>query len=252
MTEGGLDILFATTILALCDGGWGEVEAELYEMNEKLRLNSTLPSWIISSFRFEMRTELVLCDYRMTKRHAEILGSVLNSARRLKRLVLQHNPFGCKGTVAIAKALATNETINTLHLTGCAVGDLGATALAAALGSNRALTFLHLESNEITDSGASALAEALLHRNRTLLELLIRDNCLTEVGNDALVAAFQLPRKVSCLRVNTMRPWKKKQLTELRAKPKSGWQRWLDSIPISLGGARSTPKPPHFPSHWFE
>ena len=180
MKEGGEELFLCTIFMELTDFGWALWEDELYELNVKHRLQEALPSWITSTLRHQLRTELVLCNYHMGPRHGQLIGQALNHGTRLQRLVLQHNPIGDEGTEAIAKALYENKNLDTLHLVGARIGTEGVKHLAAALKHNRSLQFLHLGLNEIDDEGIAILADGL-RDNHVLGEVLLENN---PFGND--------------------------------------------------------------------
>lgn len=172
------------------EGGRSEPAAERGDPHVSFRdarsaaLSDALPSWMIGTFRHHMRTELVLCSYSLSDRHAVLLGGVLAQTRRLRRLVLQHNrDIGDAGAAAIAAALhdSAEPVLEDLHLAYCGVGDEGAVALASALATNRSLQLLHLAGNSVTDTGADAIANAVRRNPRSCLgELMLGDNQLSQ------------------------------------------------------------------------
>lgn len=200
----GRDIVTAEIFMHLCDFGWGLWEEELRYMNSKIGLHGTLPSWLISSFRGGMRTELVLCAYRMNPRHGQLIGDVASSFSRIQRLVLLENNLGCDGARGIAMALSREGcTITDVLLDKCQIGDAGAAAIAEAIRGRVVLTtggngrrvfpplrLLQLEENLIRDAGALALADAL-RLNRVLSNLCVGGNYIGPAGLAALSAAFE-------------------------------------------------------------
>ena len=194
--EGGRDLVFAMELADALGCGWMDEEAELRKVNDILRLNSTLPSWLLSTFRDDMRTELVLGGYGMVPLHAAFMARALPCAPRLTRLVIHHGHFGDTGVVHIASALAEPGCLlEDLHLAGVEMGDRGAEALANALRTNRRLDLLNIETNWITDRGAEAFADVLETANKTLMELQLGSNAISTRGCTALRRVFsQSPR----------------------------------------------------------
>merc|ERR1712096_569572 len=69
--------------------------------------------------------------------------------------------IGWQGAVALAEALKTNTTVQTIDLGSNRIGPEGAVALAEALKTNTTVQKIDLGSNSIGPEGAVALAEAL-------------------------------------------------------------------------------------------
>jgi hypothetical protein len=177
LKEGGHDLLFATVLMDVIDFGWPLWEMRIHELNAKHKLQTALPSWIISTLRHQMRTELVLCSYGMVPLHGVLIGQALNHTERLTRLVIQHNSLRDVGTSAIAEAIAQNSTLQEVHLVGCEITDQGATALGHAMRSNCSIRFLHLAQNRIGDVGVQRLAEGIAANPRAAInELQLGDN----------------------------------------------------------------------------
>jgi len=195
--EGGHDVVFAMELADALGCGWMDEESELRKVNDILGLNSTLPSWMLSTFRDDMRTELALGGYAMVPMHAKFMSRALPCAPRLTRLVIHHAYFGDGGVAHLANALAQPGCIlEDLHLAGVHMGDEGAKALGDALRVNRKLDLLNIENNCITDRGAIALADALEHDNTTLMELKLGSNAIGSAGCAALLAVFsRSPRR---------------------------------------------------------
>ena len=109
------------------------------------------------------------------------LAEALRHNSSLTELDLSANPgCGSAGAVALGAALVRNETLRSLNLGGCALGDDGAIALAQGLAGARGLRRLSLFTNAISDSGAAELARGAARGELTELELR---------GNPAIGAA---------------------------------------------------------------
>lgn len=104
----------------------------------------------------------------------------------LRRLELSDNRLGCDGTEVLSSLLrAPYQSLRTLFLDSCYVGDDGAKSIAQALLHNRYLQHLSLMHNRVGVSGIRAIAEAL-HRNASLLSLNVSHNVLGPLGVRAL------------------------------------------------------------------
>lgn len=99
---------------------------------------------------------------------------------------------------ALAKALQRNATLEILHFSGNAIGDVGAQELAKGLESNAALQRVDLSSNSIGDAGAQALAK-VLEKNATLLRFDLSYNQIGDVGLQALAKALETNRTLQML-----------------------------------------------------
>ncbi|GBG35039.1 Protein kinase, putative, partial [Hondaea fermentalgiana] len=131
---------------------------------------------------------------------ATALANALASYETLQTLNLGGNKIGDEGTTALANALASYESLQTLNLGGNNIGDEGAMALANALANNESLHTLHLGGNNIGDEGAMALANALannasLHTldfdfdNSAIEDALTRNRTLYEQSQTPLMQA---------------------------------------------------------------
>jgi hypothetical protein len=160
--HGGRDLVFAAELAEALGFGWELEELELREINDLLGLESPLPSWLLSTFRDQQRTELVLANYAMTPRHAKFIADSLEASQRMRRLVVHFANFGDYGVSVIAKALVSKTLLLVdLHLVGVQMGDEGAKAIAAAIASpDCSIGIWNLENNRITDEGGDALADA--------------------------------------------------------------------------------------------
>lgn len=188
---GGLGATVVMRLAQTLDFFWGGWEQEVRHLNVHLQLNSTLPSWLVSTFRHSQRQELVLIGYGMSPRHGELIGQVMNPFSRVKRLVLLQNTLRDAGARGIAIGLERDTVIEELVLDRCQIGDDGAEALASVLAVNKTLRILQLEENSITDTGACALATVLASVNTSLRELLLGGNYIGPVGSASLEAITQ-------------------------------------------------------------
>ena len=89
------------------------------------------------------------------------VAGALETNMTVDTLFLGGNGIGDAGAAALARALETNTSVATVFLTDNVIGDVGASALATALETNTAVAILSLSSNKIGDTGATALGRAL-------------------------------------------------------------------------------------------
>jgi len=121
---------------------------------------------------------------------AAALAVALETAPRLKRLVLDYNDIGDEGAVALANALQHISSIAALDLKGNSIGDMGAKALSSELWHVAQLTRLDLQSNSIGPSGTRALAAAL--RKHPLMTFLsLAGNPIGDAGAKALASVLR-------------------------------------------------------------
>jgi Ran GTPase-activating protein (RanGAP) involved in mRNA processing and transport len=126
---------------------------------------------------------------RMVKvKGGEALAEALKTNATLQTLDLGGNRILCEGAIALAKALKVNSSLHTLGLDGNKIGSMGAMALAEALEVNSALQALDLGSNEI-GTGVIALTEAL-KTNTTLQRLDITYNGISSLVCDQIKRLF--------------------------------------------------------------
>ena len=110
------------------------------------------------------------------------------SFRNLQTLDLTRIPF--PSLPELAKLLALVPALRSLRARDNGAGHLLAATLASALEQPRCqLTSLDLAENHVDDRGTCALASALFG-NRTLEQLVLRDNGVTDAGASALARAL--------------------------------------------------------------
>jgi hypothetical protein len=131
---------------------------------------------------------------------AEALAQALKHSNRqsLRSLRLEHCAIGDAGAASFGRALACNDSLTALALGGNEIGAAGATALCAGLERNSCLRRLALTHNVIDDVGATSIATAL-HANSTLRSLELRFNRMGAAGGRALAHALTLNRGLARL-----------------------------------------------------
>lgn len=221
---GGPDIAVASVLMSLCEHGWG-----LWEEEVRLLGGGTLPSWLISSLRGGMRSELVLCSYGMSPRHGELLGVGISRWSRIQRLVLMGNRFGCQGAAGIAIGLSCGENdVTELVLDKCGIGCFGAAALASMLTSRHCrLAILQLEENHIHDAGGQALAAAIRSKTGNTargVALLLGGNCMTSVACSELSTACEENPAVSVRLANRFYANQRPAQGAMGSEPPRAWR----------------------------
>ena len=94
------------------------------------------------------------------------------------------------GAAALAEAVRTSTTLQTIDLSRKIIGDVGAAALAEALRTNTTLQTINLKNNEIGAAAAAALAEAL-RTNTTLQIMNLQYNGFGLEGVESLAHALE-------------------------------------------------------------
>mmetsp|Transcript_30419 Transcript_30419/g.92921 ORF Transcript_30419/g.92921 Transcript_30419/m.92921 type:complete len:199 (-) Transcript_30419:330-926(-) len=110
-------------------------------------------------FRLGDCTELDLEDYDLTDDDVAQLALVLRESPNIRLVDLSNNKrITDEGAIALGKALARNDKLNTLELYGCSVGDAGVKALIESIESNArsSIAQMDLRGNPITTAAAHA------------------------------------------------------------------------------------------------
>lgn len=136
--------------------------------------------------------KLDLIDTRLTPNDIQAMARVLLRNQFLVTLSLKGADLG-PGSTHIAKAMATNSTLQILDLSDNNITAKESIEIANMLRANTKLACLNLNNNPIRPVGVIAMSLALCH-NTTLSYLLLRNTGLDNQGYGALA---------SCLQVNT-------------------------------------------------
>lgn len=107
----------------------------------------------------------------------------------LTNLSLYANRLGVEGTIAFAKGLGKNRSLEVLTLGSNRCTDAACAALASAFASQNTLTHIDLKSNEITDVGLRPLMAAFSGMKK-LQKLYLSANPLRRASADCIVQAF--------------------------------------------------------------
>ncbi|KAJ3159541.1 hypothetical protein HDU86_001550 [Geranomyces michiganensis] len=152
----------------------------------------------ISSYVVRGLTSLDVSDNNLG-RGITPLSSALGRNRRLTELSICRNAaLDARDLAALAAALRTNETLESLDLSGTGVdgeGGAGVAALKDAVAGNRTLKTLGLAAAGLTTEGAIALAEAL-PLTTTLRKLDLRENPLDLAGAMAIAMGMKMNRSI--------------------------------------------------------
>ncbi|KAJ3145833.1 hypothetical protein HDU89_006885 [Geranomyces variabilis] len=152
----------------------------------------------VSSYVVRGLTSLDVSDNNLG-RGISPLSSALGRNRRLIDLFLCRNAaLDARDLAALATALRTNDTLETLDLSGTGVdgeGGAGVAALKDAVAGNRALKTLGLAATGLTTEGAIALAEAL-PLTTSLRKLDLRENPLDLAGAMAIAMGMKMNRSI--------------------------------------------------------
>ena len=159
---------------------------DVIALAEVLKTNSTLQSLNLSdndlnpedpiaryyqwnNFRLNYATTITLIKLLFLG-HIMMFRSRYFPHEMLQSLYRHWNPARLEGVVAIAEALKTNSTLNTLDLHKAKLRPKDIRALAEALKTNSTLQSLNLGNNDLEPESVRALAEAITS-NYTLLSL---------------------------------------------------------------------------------
>lgn len=115
---------------------------------------------------FANNTNITALDVRSTGMggaQAAALVAALTDARNttLTKLWLSDNKLDSDGAALLATALQANESVQSLVLNGCNIGDRGVRALADACAQNKTLRALDLNYNPCTDTDIGKVRPSL-------------------------------------------------------------------------------------------
>jgi len=131
-------------------------------------------------------TMLRLSYNKITSQGVSLLAEVLNNNTTVEGLYIFNNRVGDKGVYSLAQVLAENtSSLKVLSLGSNGITDEGAAYLAAMLKTNRTLSELWLPCNQISDRGVKLLTNALIQHNTSLKTLSLDVN---ELVNDSSVS----------------------------------------------------------------
>ena len=114
----------------------------------------------------------------------EEIATLLEEVRRrddVKVLELGRNKVGPKSIIALQGLVASSQSLTSLHLSGCLLGDGGVHRVSHALEGGGCLRELFLDCNRATDESAYALERILLSCSM-LTSVNVANNLLTSSG----------------------------------------------------------------------
>jgi Leucine Rich repeat len=136
-------------------------------------------------------TELDLRSNQIDAEQAKLIAEELILVTDVGvNLDLGQNIIGDVGAAAIADALRTSQSLETLWLTDNRIGDAGMAALAQVLKQGSSLRKLCLSRNQIGTVGLTLFAHAL-KVNKGLTSLLLNDCSITEEGAKMMAACLK-------------------------------------------------------------
>lgn len=92
------------------------------------------------------------------------------------------NDIYYENLIKLIKALKKNNTVIHLDMSNCEMDERGGLLIADLLSNNQTLKYLDLSGNKIGKTALAAIFDALSNRNKTLMELSLRENNFT--GDD--------------------------------------------------------------------
>jgi Ran GTPase-activating protein (RanGAP) involved in mRNA processing and transport len=114
----------------------------------------------------------------------EFISRIINSPFNIKILNLDYNNIGNKGLMHIAKALATNTSVNYLSLNYCGITEDGVESLKAIFNNeNNEIEKLFLQGNHIGNKGISDFLHLLASKEEQPLTEIHLSN--TNIGKEA-------------------------------------------------------------------
>ena len=108
----------------------------------------------------------------------------------VKTLDLTGNHVGDEGATALGQTFLENKTLTRMELGNCGVTTTGGTALATSLLANTTLEMLDISYNALGGGEAIETFAKVLQQNKTLEELNINDNTLSQSDVSTLVSAL--------------------------------------------------------------
>jgi len=139
----------------------------------------------------EIWSSIHLDGQQLTDKDMEIILNDVIVGQQCKQISLSENKITSIGAFIIADALNTNTTLKALSIDNNHLGDIGLYSLAKTLTiNNRTLSELNLGSNGITDEGIKHLVH-MLRTNKTLTELHLSENDITDAGVKILTDVIQ-------------------------------------------------------------
>jgi Ran GTPase-activating protein (RanGAP) involved in mRNA processing and transport len=204
---------------------------------------------------------LLMPRARMGVDGMKAIGQVIGASSSLENVILSSNNCGAEGVKGeFAAGLSKNQSIKSLCIAACRLGDDGvsglckgplrnhpklehisfaynrlgvaaAQSLAAAMAVNKALRFLDLSGNSLGPVGAEALVEGLKKNGGRVQQISVAQNEIKHQGAKAFCDFFMSPAGKSLifcdLRHNAVQYKAMVQLREELGLPMTGPEGWM-------------------------
>jgi len=152
------------------------------------KVQNSLPETVLKPYQ---KGEFLFLSKAPQNTDWQTVFQALAKDNSIKHLVLSGQNLGKEGAKALAKALASNTAIAWLILSKNQIEDAGAKSLAEVIKTNPHLRHVVLDQNEISDEGATALALAV-KQNTHIQTLFLQGN---KIGDGASRAFSELLKR---------------------------------------------------------
>ena len=172
---------------------------EQEQQEESKRLDGRMLIFLRKAQENQTATSYSLSGLELGGPRTQILAKIVAYNNTLLTLHLSRKNIQDKEGQDLARALLTNKTLRKLELEGNCLGLMTAKAFALALRKNRTLRYLDLESNNLChegeeNQGVEDMIQALA-QNTTLLSLNLANNKLDEQIGRQFVDLFNPNRQ---------------------------------------------------------
>merc|ERR1740129_1796303 len=124
---------------------------------------------------------LMLKSRSISDADCAVMAPHLKENKALRQLYIGYNSFGDEGAQHLCEG---GGQLDLLGLRHCQLGDGAAAAVAELLRKSKTLTEVGIDENQISDAGAEALGECA-----SLRRLYVGENQITDVGRQKLMAS---------------------------------------------------------------
>ena len=157
-------------------------------------LQDVIVSNLLSNIKNEKLEKLNLSENQMTDDAAKDLASFVDNNLNLKEICLENNKIGPICAQVIGEALFKNFKLNKINLSHNTLGNDGANSIAAGLTQSTTMEYAILA--DIQLEGFDPRAETFLTESKSLRELNLSGNRLTNQICDILEIAFEHNKKL--------------------------------------------------------
>lgn len=141
--------------------------------------------------------KLNVTSCKFTFKGAQALFSVLGRNYKLRELIIDKNSLDGKRLRVIRENLMTNNSLVTLSMNQCLLGEDGAFYIAHGVVKNKKLKHLYLAGNDFGDEGFSNFSDVISNYNFGVETLDLSNNSFTDRG--AIIFAKGLTLNTSLL-----------------------------------------------------